>query len=62
MRQPNVSDFAVSSFVLIGPLITLGASSTGLTVTVTVAVLESTVPSFALNVKLSVPEKFSDGV
>ena len=58
----NIADFAVSSFVLIGPLITVGASLTAFTVTVTVAVSESTVPSFALNVKVSVPEKFADGV
>ncbi len=35
----NIADFAVSSFVLIGPLITVGASLTAFTVTVLVTAL-----------------------
>ena len=40
----------------------VGASFTAATVTVTVAVLLSTVPSLALYVKVSVPFQFADGV
>jgi hypothetical protein len=40
----------------------LGASFTSVTVTLNVATLLSTVPSFALNVKLSEPLKFAPGL
>jgi hypothetical protein len=51
---------AVPVSVDVGPVVPLGpakvgASVIGLIVMLTVAVFESTVPSFALNVKLSVP-------
>ena len=39
-----------------------GASFTALTVIETVAAAEPTVPSFTVNVKLSLPAKFSFGV
>jgi hypothetical protein len=51
----------VGLLVALGPA-KVGAAVTGLTVMVTVAVFESTVPSFALNVKLSVPLKPVPGV
>ncbi len=53
---------AVSSLVVSEPLLAAGASFTGLIVTVIVATLESTVPSFALKVNVSVPLAFRFGV
>ena len=46
---------AVSSLVLYASFAATGASFTAVTVMLTVAAAESTVPSFALNVKLSLP-------
>ncbi len=45
----------VSSFVLLLESLATGASFTAVTVSVTVFVDESSVPSFPLNVKLSLP-------
>ena len=47
--------FAVSSAVVADCAVATGASLTGVTVRLTAAAAESTVPSFALNVKLSGP-------
>jgi hypothetical protein len=44
------------------PASTVGGSFTGLTVMLTAAAGESTVPSFAIKVKLSEPLKFPNGV
>jgi hypothetical protein len=52
----------VSSFVVTLWALALGASLTGLTVSETVAAVESSAPSFALKVKLSSPLKFASGV
>ena len=52
----------VSSLPLALPFCATGASFTGLTVRVTVAVLEPIVPSLAVKVKLSVPLKSGFGV
>ena len=51
----SVIPTAVSSSVVALPSSATGASFTGVTVIVTVAVFESAVPSFALKVKLSGP-------
>ena len=51
----SVIAFAVSSGVLTDCASATGASFTAVTVMLTVAAAESTVPSFALNVKLSGP-------
>ena len=51
----SVIAFAVSSSVVTAWSPATGASFTAVTVSVTVAVFESRLPSFALNVKLSGP-------
>ena len=60
--RDQVPVIGVSSLPLALPSCATGASFTGLTVSVTVAVLEPTVPSLAVKVKLSVPLKFGFGV
>ena len=51
----SVMGFAVSSAVVTDCALATGASFTAVTVMLMVAAAESTVPSFALNVKLSGP-------
>ena len=52
---------AVSSLVEVLTALVVGASFTAATVTVTVAVLLSTVPSFVLKVKVAGPSQLVDG-
>ena len=58
----NVPVFTMSSFVATANVVAVGASFTALTVMLTAAVAEFNVPSFTLNVKLSLPLKFAAGV
>ncbi len=58
----SVPLIALSSLPLAEPFCAAGGSFTGLTVMLSVAVLLSTYPSLALNVKLSLPLKFGAGV
>ncbi|MNY68729.1 hypothetical protein D3C86_2065420 [compost metagenome] len=51
----------VSSSVVNVPTLVVGSSLAGVIVTVTVAALESTVPSFTLKVNVSVPVAFAFG-
>ena len=53
---------AVSVKAIAVGVVSVGASFTGLTVTVMVFVAESTVPSLALKVKVTMPLKLAGGV